>query len=98
MRCRYEQGWARRQARASREGQGEPAGRFPPELIREEGFGPHPEFRTLLVEEGGEAINMLHRRRLKPVHLRNPYGPEEPIFIPGDSPGSTTLEHQGKSP
>ncbi len=45
-----------------------------------------------------EAINMLHRRRLKPVHLRNPYGPEEPIFIPGDSPGSTTLEHQGKSP
>jgi predicted tellurium resistance membrane protein TerC len=25
-----------------------------------------------------ESINMLHRRRMKPVHLRNPYGPENP--------------------
>lgn len=25
-----------------------------------------------------ESINMLQRRRAKPVHLRNPYGPEEP--------------------
>jgi predicted tellurium resistance membrane protein TerC len=24
-----------------------------------------------------EAINMLHRRRVKPLHLRNPFGPEE---------------------
>jgi GNAT superfamily N-acetyltransferase len=38
------------------EGQGEPTGRFPPELIRKEGFGPQPEFRTLLALEGGEAL------------------------------------------
>jgi GNAT superfamily N-acetyltransferase len=38
------------------EGQGEPTGRFPPELIRKEGFGPAPEFRTLLALEGGEAL------------------------------------------
>jgi predicted tellurium resistance membrane protein TerC len=25
-----------------------------------------------------EGINLLHRRRQKPVHLRNPYGPEHP--------------------
>src|SRR4029450_5118936 len=25
-----------------------------------------------------ESINMLHRRRMKPVHLRNPYGTESP--------------------
>jgi predicted tellurium resistance membrane protein TerC len=24
-----------------------------------------------------ERINMLQRRRMKPVHLRNPYGPED---------------------
>jgi hypothetical protein len=24
-----------------------------------------------------ECINMLQRRRQKPVHLRNPYGPED---------------------
>jgi predicted tellurium resistance membrane protein TerC len=30
-----------------------------------------------------ECINMLHRRRMKPVHLRNPYGPEH-----GDEYGS----------
>jgi hypothetical protein len=25
-----------------------------------------------------ECINMVHRRRQRPVHLRNPYGPEHP--------------------
>jgi predicted tellurium resistance membrane protein TerC len=25
-----------------------------------------------------ELINMAHRRRAQPVHLRNPYGPEHP--------------------
>ena len=38
------------------EGQGEPTGRFPAELIRKEGFGPHPEFRTLLALEDGRAL------------------------------------------
>jgi predicted tellurium resistance membrane protein TerC len=41
-----------------------------------------------------EAINMLHRRRAKPVHLRNPFGPEERVgmtereaLVPVGSPG-----------
>jgi len=63
-----------------------------------DGFGAHiPKvylYTAMVFSVCIEAINMLHRRRMKPVHLRNPYGPQEPIFIPGDRPGSTTLAHQ----
>ncbi len=38
------------------EGQGEPTGLFPEELIRKEGFGQHPEFRTLLAEAEGQVL------------------------------------------
>ncbi len=84
MRCRYEQGWARRQARSSREGQGEPTGRFPPELIREEGFGPHPEFRTLLVEEGGETLGHA---------LLHPTYSTESRSTNGEDPGAALSHH-----
>jgi predicted tellurium resistance membrane protein TerC len=41
-----------------------------------------------------ECINMLYRRRMKPVHLRNPYGPEhggEPEAPAGARPADRTV-------
>lgn len=37
-------------------GEGEPTGRFTADLVRKDGFGDRPEFRTLLAEAGGEAL------------------------------------------
>jgi predicted tellurium resistance membrane protein TerC len=46
-----------------------------------DGFGVHIPKGYLYAARAfsvcSESINMLHRRRQRPVHLRNPYGPEE---------------------
>jgi predicted tellurium resistance membrane protein TerC len=47
-----------------------------------DGFGAHvPKgyiYAAMVFSVFIEMINMVHRRRMKPVHLRNPYGPEHP--------------------